>query len=104
MLLRKAALSHTLSGCVHVLYVNCPRKIGPPNSLLLPPLCACTTSAPSLSWCLLRAEASVSCNPTCRFKSSADCDVPLVNVPPVEMGTTNCVPNTTGSNCVIGEA
>src|SRR6185312_3631810 len=39
-----------------------------------------------------------------RLSRSADCDVPEVNVPPEEMGTEYCVPETTGENCVMGDA
>src|ERR1700733_9753508 len=47
----------------------------------------------------------------CRFSSKADCEVPEVKVPqatpPAQaevIGTENCVPLTTGINCVMGEA
>src|SRR5947209_4163439 len=105
-MLFRYVVSQTFTGVPvgHGLYTNCPKKIGPPNSLLLPPLCAYNTSAPNLSWCLPWIEDRVSFAPTCRFSNRADCDVPVVKVGCPTIGTTNCVPNTTGSNCVMGEA
>src|SRR5580704_7197264 len=78
--------------------------MGPPNSLLSPPLRAYRTSKPNLTWFLPQFAESVSLAWYWRLISSADCDVPLVKVPPVEMGTTNCVLLFTGSNSVIGDA
>ncbi len=66
--------------------------MGPPNSLLLPPVCATITSAPNLTWCAPQIADSVSLTSYWRFMQQADCEVPVVKVPPVEMGTEYCVP------------
>jgi hypothetical protein len=45
------------------------------------------TLAPAFSACRPRIEETVSLTSYGRFSNRADCDVPLVSIPPVEIGT-----------------